>query len=496
MNNANDKNKTTMNSEKVKLDAIRLNENNPRTIDTDAFNKLVDSVLIFPQMLELRPIVVDKEMVILGGNMRTQALRFIAGMSYSDVVTRMNANPDFYKLSQVEGDSAFLYWKQWLQAPDATILRAENLTEEQKKQFIIKDNVPFGKWDMEKLANEFDMSELERWGVDLMIDFSDPEPENELDKVNNDDFTHDEEEAAKEANITQPGDIWQLGMHRLICGDSTKVDDVKRLMRDEQADLWITDPPYNVAIENSKGMKIENDSMSSAKFGMFLTSAFQASNTVMKAGCPFYVWYASREHINFEQALNNVGMKVREQLIWNKNSFVLGRQDYQWKHDPCLYGWKEGAGHYFINSRSNASVIQDEDELNIDKMSKTEMRDLLHRIYDEKMATTVINENKPTADADHPTMKPVRLFAYQIANSSKKGDVVLDTFGGSGTTIIACEQLERRARLVELDPHYADVIVARYIKLVGSSDSVYLVHADGSKTPYREICSGTDGEAS
>lgn len=470
-----------MKTETIELSQITLNEKNPRTITTDKFLKLVDSILVFPKMLEIRPIVVDETMVALGGNMRTQALQFIHGMGYDDIVTRLNGNNDFLKLHQSQGEEILTIWKKWLQDPTATILRAENLTEEEKKQFIIKDNVPYGQWDFDALAAEFDMSQLEDWGVDLMIDFSDQEPEDELDRVENDDFTKEEEEKAKEDGRTQPGDIWMLGTHRLICGDSTKPEDVKRLMDGEQADLWITDPPYNVAIENSKGMKIENDCMSSAKFGMFLTSAFMAANQVMKPGCPFYVWFASREHINFEQALNKNSLQVREELIWNKNSLVLGRQDYQWKHEPCLYGWKEGAGHYFINSRSETTVIQDEEEINIDKMSKQQMRDLLHSIYDEKLATTIINENKPTADSDHPTMKPVRLFAYQIANSSKKGDVVLDTFGGSGTTIIACEQLGRKARLVELDPHYCDVILARWEKLTGNT-AIKIKESNGEGT--------------
>lgn len=456
-----------MKREILKLSQVKLNEHNPRTITTEKFQKLVDSILVFPLMLQIRPIVIDKIYQALGGNMRIQALNHIAGLSYEDIVTRLNTNNDFLKLSQVEGDEVFAHWKDWLHDPTATVLRADDLTEAEKRQFIIKDNVSYGQWDFEALANDFDAKELEDWGVDLMIEFSDDENKNELDNVQNDDFSDKEEEEAKEANRTQPGDLWMLGAHRLICGDSTKVEDVKRLMDGEEADLWITDPPYNVAIKNSKGMTIENDNMNSVKFGMFLTSAFQAAEQVMKHGCAFYVWYASREHINFEQALINARLDVHEQLIWNKNSLVLGRHDYHYKHEPCIYGWKSGAAHYFTNSRCETTVIQDEEEIDIDKMSKQELRDLLHRIYDEK-ATTVINENKPTADTDHPTMKPVRLFAYQIANSSRKGEIVLDTFGGSGTTIVACEQLGRKARLCELDPHYCDVIIARWEKLTGN----------------------------
>lgn len=276
-----------------------------------------------------------------------------------------------------------------------------------------------------------------------------------------------DEQSEEIDTVCKEGDLWQLGNHRLMCGDSTKSEDVKELMQGELADLWLTDPPYNVAVKNSQGMTIKNDNMSSDKFGQFLTGAFIAAVDVMKDGCAFYVWYADIERINFEKSLNNAGLKIREQLIWNKNHFILGRADYHWKHEPCLYGWKEGAAHYFIDIRNQTTVIPDPEEIVIDKMSKAEMKDLLTKIYESDIPTTVIFENKPAKDAEHPTMKPVRLFARQIINSSKPGEIVLDTFGGSGTTIVACEQLARKARLMELDPHYCDVIIARWEKLTG-----------------------------
>lgn len=207
--------------------------------------------------------------------------------------------------------------------------------------------------------------------------------------------------------------------------------------------------------------------MESAEFRKFLIDAFLAAKSVLGNGCPFYVWFATREHINFEGALNDVGLKVRQELIWNKNTFTLGRSHYQWKHEPCLYGWKGDSCRYFIDFRNRSTVIQDESELDFDKMKKSEMLELLKKIYEQKIPTTVIDEKKPTKDADHPTMKPVRLFGYQVTNSTRPGDIVLDTFGGSGTTIVACEQLGRRARLMELDPHYCDVIIARWEKLTG-----------------------------
>lgn len=268
--------------------------------------------------------------------------------------------------------------------------------------------------------------------------------------------------------ICQPGDLWQLGEHRLLCGDSTDVETCKRLMGGQLANLWLTDPPYNVAVKNTQGMTIQNDDMDSASFRAFLVGAFRAANSVLGDGCPFYIWLSSSEYINFEGALNDVGLRVKQQLIWNKNHFTLGRAHYQWKHEPCLYGWKGDVCRYFIDFRNRATVIEDEKEINIERMKASEMRELLHRIYDQRVPTTVMCENKPTIDSDHPTMKPVRLFGYQITNSSMPGDIVLDTFGGSGTTIVACEQLKRKARLMELDPHYCDVIIARWEKLTGN----------------------------
>ena len=211
-------------------------------------------------------------------------------------------------------------------------------------------------------------------------------------------------------------------------------------------------------------MTIMNDNMESQAFRNFLVSAFTSAKSVLSDGCPFYIWLASSEYVNFELALNEAGYKVRQQLIWNKNHFNLGRSHYQWKHEPCLYGWVGDSCKYFVDFRNRATVIQDEEEIDIDKMKKEEMKALLRKIYERHIPVTVINENKPAANKDHPTMKPVRLFGYLMSNSSKPGDVVLDTFGGSGTTMIAAEQLGRKARLMELDPKYCDVIIARWEK--------------------------------
>lgn len=230
-------------------------------------------------------------------------------------------------------------------------------------------------------------------------------------------------------------------------------------------DLWLTDPPYNVAYEGGTKdkLKIANDNMKSSEFYQFLLDAFTAVYGILKDGASFYVWFASREHINFESALNAANLEVRQELIWNKNALVLGRQDYQWKHEPCLYGWKEGAAHYFSGGRKQTTVYEDD----LDKMKKEDLKQMIKEIFASSLPTTVIDENKPIRNGEHPTMKPLKLIGKLISNSSRKGEAVLDTFGGSGSTMMAAEQLGRRCYMMELDPHYCDVIIARWEKLTG-----------------------------
>ena len=232
------------------------------------------------------------------------------------------------------------------------------------------------------------------------------------------------------------GDIYQLGNHRLMCGDSTSIDDVEKLMNGNKADMLLTDPPYNVDYEGKTKdkLKIKNDSMDNDSFRQFLRDAFTSADTVMKQGAVFYIWHAESEGYNFRGACFDIGWKVRQCIIWNKNSMTMGRQDYQWKHEPCLYGWKDGASHLWASDRKQ---------------------------------TTVIDMSKPVKSDLHPTMKPVALFDYQIKNNTKGGDIVLDLFGGSGTTIMACEQNNRIAYSMELDPHYVDVIIARWEQFTG-----------------------------
>ena len=232
---------------------------------------------------------------------------------------------------------------------------------------------------------------------------------------------------------SKPGEIYELGEHILMCGDSTNEEDVARLMGGIQADLVVTDPPYNVNYQGktSSKLKIENDKMGDENFREFLKDAFTCMKDNMKDGAAFYIWYASSQVYNFQGACNDTGLIVRQELIWNKNSLVLSRQDYQWKHEPCLYGWKSGSGHAW---------------------------------YSDRKQTTVIDCKRPSKSTNHPTMKPVELFEYQIKNSSKAGDIVLDLFGGSGTTIISSARAGRKARVMELDPHYCDVIRRRWTK--------------------------------
>ncbi len=236
--------------------------------------------------------------------------------------------------------------------------------------------------------------------------------------------------------VTKPGDVWLLGKHRLMCGDSTSIDALQQLAQGQLVDMWLTDPPYNVAYEGGTKEKltIKNDSMGDEQFRQFLRDAYTAADAVMKAGAVFYIWHADSEGYNFRGAAKDAGWAVRQCLIWKKSSLVLGRQDYQWQHEPCLYGWKEGASHLWASDRKQ---------------------------------TTILEFDKPTRNGEHPTMKPVGLFEYQMLNNTKGGDIILDSFGGSGTTMIAAEKNGRVARLMELDPKYCDVIIKRWQEFTG-----------------------------
>ena len=280
-----------------------------------------------------------------------------------------------------------------------------------------------------KALEDFDLDfNLADFGFDDIFEEEEYISAEEIEEDNIEDIEVPQEPKSK------TGDIYQLGNHRLMCGDSTSVRDVEFLMDNNLADMVLTDPPYNVDISNAKGLKIKNDNMGDDEFFKFLSSAFFNLEKSLKPGGAFYIWFASREIINFRQALNKNNLVVRQELIWNKNHMILGRQDYHWKHEPCLYGWKDGAAHYFVDDRTQ---------------------------------TTVIDEDKPQLNDLHPTMKPIKLLSRQIVNSSRQKEVVLDLFGGSGSTLIACEKLNRRCFMMEMDPKYVDVIIARWEEYTG-----------------------------
>ena len=336
-----------------------------------------------------------------------------------------------------------------------------DVDEAKEKALNVALNKISGAWDVPLLTAL--LRDLDESGFDATLTGFDVSEMSDLFDDQSEIVEDDPPEAAPadQAPYSKPGDRWLLGDHVLYCGDSTKKEDVAALMDGAEADLVVTDPPYNVAYEGSNGLTIQNDDMPEEQFRAFLVSAFQRMREVMKPGTPFYIWHAETVGGAFRQATNAALGTVRQMLVWNKNSFTMGHQDYQWKHEACIYGWTDGAAHYFVDDRSQATVIEDK-RIDISKMKKEEMRDLLREIFSDKVSTTVLDENKPARNADHPTMKPLKLLARLIKNSSRQGDVVLDTFGGSGSTLITCEQLGRRCYTMELDPKYVDVIVKRY----------------------------------
>ncbi|WP_347106969.1 DNA modification methylase [Lactobacillus paragasseri] len=375
----------------VSIDQIKPYENNPRNND-DAVDAVANSIKEFGWQ---QPIVVDNGGVIIAGHTRYKAAKRL-------------------KLKEVP------------------IVVADNLTEEQVNAYRLADNKSgeLATWNDDELQEELDKI------LDIdMTDFGfDLETELEDDEAIDDDY----EEEVPEEPKSKLGQVYQLGRHRLMCGDSTNPDDVKKLMNGVQADLLITDPPYNVNYEGKQDSKmtIKNDHQEAENFYKFLLEAFTNAKDNMKAGAAFYIWYASSEAVNFNRSAVDAGLSVRQELIWAKNRMIMGRQDYQWQHEPCLYGWADGGSHSW---------------------------------YSDRKQTTILNFDKPPRSDLHPTMKPIPLFDYQIKNSSKSGDNVLDLFGGSGTTLMACEQDGRNAYLMEFDPRYVDVIIDRWEKFTGKT---------------------------
>jgi site-specific DNA-methyltransferase (adenine-specific) len=384
---------------KVKINQIKVNPNNPRFIKDDKFKNLVKSIKEFPEMLSLRPVVVNKDMIILGGNMRFKAAKE-AGLK------------------------------------EIPILIANNITQEQEREFLIKDNTSGGEWDWDILANEWDADELNDWGLET------PDTWGEVLEAEEDDYTEPDD---LKTDIVL-GDLIEIGEHRLLCGDSTEMDTWEKVMNGELADLVITDPPYNVAYvgKTKDALTIDNDKQTDTDFYQFLFDFYTALGSYTKKGGSWYVFHADSEGANFRQAMKDAGIMVKQCLIWVKQTMVMGRQDYQWKHEPILYGWKEGASHNW---------------------------------YSDRKQTTVLEFDRPSRNAEHPTMKPINILEYQINNSSKSGDLISDGFLGSGSTMVAAHQLKRKCYGMELDPKYCQVIIDRMIKL----DDTLIIKINGKE---------------
>ena len=359
------------------------------------------------------------------------------------------------------------------------------ISDEQIKAFRLVDNKTseLATWDLEKLQIELEGLDIDMslFGFDHQLD--------EESETHEDDFDINEE--LEKEPYSQIGDLYILGSHKVLCGDSTKETDWKTLLQDVEIDLIVTDPPYNVDV-GSKGDVVEafdnrrilNDNMASDDFVAFLTKAFTNMERYLKKGGASYVFHSSSSLVEFDIALRAVNLKPRQQLIWNKNTFVLGRQDYQWKHEAIYYSFKEGHAHYFVNDRTNSTVI-DSTILDFKTMKKDELVQLLEDMY-SKLSPTVLNEAKPSHNDLHPTMKPINLIGSLIKNSSLKGELVFDPFGGSGSTLIASNQLGRRSYLIELERKYVDVIVKRYLEDDGNIEDCYLLR-DGKKNPLLDI---------
>jgi site-specific DNA-methyltransferase (adenine-specific) len=403
-----------MKIEQVAVTALIPYAKNSRTHDDAQVAQIAASIKEFGWT---NPILVDGEKGIIAGHGRLMAAR---------------------KLGMVE----------------VPVIELKNLTPTQKKAYIIADNrlALNAGWDDQLLTIELNELLADKFSLDL-LGFNADELNALLNPVEINEGLTDEDEVPEPPPepITKLGDVWLLGNHRLMCGSSTVVTDMDKLVNGRKVDMWLTDPPYNVAYGGAKGNAanknkvdggnrntntILNDDMSDDAFREFLRDACTTATIVMKPGAVFYIWHSDSEGYNFRGACKDAGLQVRQCIIWKKSSLVMGRQDYQWIHEPCLYGWKDGAGHLWASDRKQ---------------------------------TTVVEFAKPSKNDVHPTMKPVALFEYQMLNNTKGGDIILDSFGGSGTTMIAAEKNGRVGYLMELDPKYCDVIVKRWENYTGKT---------------------------
>jgi DNA modification methylase len=379
------------------INSIKPYENNPRKLKDSAIEKVAMSLKEYGFR---QPIVVDKNRIIVVGHTR-------------------------YRASKKLGFK------------EVPITVADNLTPEQVNAYRIADNrtAEESEWDSELLKMEIKDLEAKDFKLDL-LGFNEDQLNDMLFEEKQGLTDEDEVPEAPEEPISKLGDIWKLGKHKLICGDSTKLDTYEKLCGETKVDLYLTDPPYNVSYEGKTKEKltIQNDKQTDDEFIQFLSQAFVSANSVLKMGGAFYIWHSDSEGLNFRLACIEAKWKLRQTLIWSKNSMVMGRQDYHWQHEPCLYGWKEGSSHSW---------------------------------YSDRKQTTIIKYDRPTKSKLHPTMKPVGLMEYLVKNSSKQEDIILDSFLGSGSTLIACEKLDRICYGIELDPKYCDVIIKRWENFTG-----------------------------
>lgn len=384
-----------MNIQKIKIDKLIPATYNPRKDlkpNDPEYIKIKNSIENFGFV---SPLIINKDMTVIGGHQRLKVLKELGFTELECIVV--------------------------------------DLDKTNEKALNIALNKIQGDWDEEKLEELLQELKLQNFDTNLTgFDFDEvDEMLKDISGSKEDDFDIDSAYEEIEEPITKPGDVWILGNHRLMCGNSTQKEDVMRLMNNQDADMLLTDPPYNVDYvgKTVDALKIANDNMNDNQFYEFLKQAFTNMFEFTREGASIYVFHADTEGLNFRKAFKDAGFKLAECLIWKKDCFVMGRQDYQWQHEPILYGWKEGAAHYFINDRTQSTILE----------------------FDRPKQSTL-----------HPTMKPIDLIARLVKNSSKENDIILDLFGGSGSTIITAEQLNRICYSMELDPKYCDVIVKRW----------------------------------
>lgn len=411
--------KTTTEMQLVPLSKLVPYINNARTHSPEQITKLRSSLREFGFV---NPVIIDRDYGIIAGHGRVMA-------------------------AKEEG------------IEEVPCVFVDYLTEAQKKAYIIADNrfAQDAGWDEELLRIEIEALQGMDFDVGL-TGFNDDEIADLFagdDKSEAEDDDFDLSAALEKASFVQRGDIWTVGRHRLMCGDATSAEDVAALMDGKKANLIVTDPPYNVAFESSDGLSIKNDKMANDKFYEFLLSAFQNMAANLEKGGAAYVFHADTEGLNFRKAFVDAGFHLAGCCIWVKNSLVLGRSDYQWQHEPVLYGFLQNGKHYWSK---NAGRKQ----------------------------TTIWNFDKPKKNKNHPTSKPLDLLAYPIGNSSQENAIVIDTFGGSGSTLMACEQTNRICRTMELDDKYASVILRRFVEDGGDPDSVYVIR-NGEKYMYSDL---------